>query len=159
MTHSRHGYATPQHATPQLPLRQHAQRNAYTIMETPPQWLACDGLIYWRVNVAKVLIACARARFAARCRNHRYAKVSQVPCMLQLRTKFWKFINHEHAWAMELSIPTIRPLSRPYRAPLARRRAARSARETASTTRSRDSLRGRTRPTRDRRHARRRCRA
>lgn len=150
---------TPTRDATTTPTPTRATRNAYKIMETPPQWLECDGFIYCRVNVAKALIARTRARFAAQCRNHRYSEVSQVRSAPQLRAKFSRFVNHDRACTMELRSSTIRPPSHPCRARLARRRAARSARGTASTTRSRASLHGRTQPTPDRRHVRRKCRA
>ena len=54
-----------------------AQRNAYSVMETPPQWGECDGFICCRVNVAKALIAPMRAAIAAGRRNYAYVIVCE----------------------------------------------------------------------------------
>ena len=90
---------TPIRDATESPTPTRATRNAYVMMEKPPQWLECDRFIYCRVNVAKALIARARVKFAAQSRKHRYSEVSRVPSEPQLHAKFSRFINHDHAYA------------------------------------------------------------
>jgi hypothetical protein len=77
MQHALNQKRAEQHA-PATPIRDatitpHANTrtgNAYLVMEAPPQWRECDGFIYCRVNVAKMLIARLMRTFAMTRAKH-----------------------------------------------------------------------------------------